>query len=459
MSLCRVADLARGGGEDLRQTLAIRGVATDSETALVVSQILGEIEREGEVAALRYARKFDAPDLESLPVSEKELFEAEVPEAHLGAIRHSIERVRRFHEDQLHALTFGWDKEHLADDRACWSWSTPAREGEQDTGTEGQRLLALDSVGVYVPGGQANYASSVIMNVVPAQVAGVEDITMCCPARSDGTLSPAVLVAARELGLRKVLKAGGAAGVGLLALGPKGEFLAGGEHVLPVDALVGPGNKWVNEAKRQLWGRVGLDGFAGPSEVCVIADGSAEPAFAAADWLTQVEHADDNEGYLIVDSPAMADRILAEAERQLSGAPREATMRKALSERGWLIIVSRVAEAYELANTIAPEHLTLMVRDPDEAMRAVRHAGCILIGDYTPQSAGDFVSGPSHTLPTATAARFGSPVNVMSFLKLQSVSRLSQADLKSLVPTIEAFGEMEGFPQHARGGSVRFEAK
>jgi len=223
-----------------------------------------------------------------------------------------------------------------------------------------------------------------------------------------------------------------------------------------VDKVVGPGNKFVNEAKRQLWGRVGLDTYAGPSEVAVVVDETANPAWAAADWLSQIEHAEDNRGWLVASSADVATGVLEEIEKQLTVAPKEAIMRAALANHGIVIIVESREEAVEVVNMLAPEHMTLMVANPEQLVPGIRNSGCILVGDYTPQAAGDFVSGPSHTLPTAGASRFGSPVNVMDFLKFQSLSRFTREDLQALSPTIEVFGEIEGFPTHGRGGSIRF---
>jgi histidinol dehydrogenase len=287
------------------------------------------------------------------------------------------------------------------------------------------------------------------MNAVPALVAGVERVVMATPAQPDGSLHPAVLVAARELGISKIVKAGGAYGIGALAFGI-------GPAMPPCDVVAGPGNVYVNEAKRQLWGEVGTDFYAGPSEVAVYVDETTEPAFAAADLLTQVEHAEDNVAYLISTDRAVLDGLLVEVEKQLKGAAREATMRTALSVCGVGLVVNSEEEAAEAINEIAPEHLSLLGGDPEGMADLIRNAGAILLGAYSAQSAGDFAAGPSHTLPTGRAARFASPVNVLTFMKLSSISHLQATELMELLPTIEAFGEMEGFPAHARGAAIRF---
>ncbi len=467
MSLCPIIVYDTSDRERFKEyarariALSKRGVEGGFAESKTVAKIIEDVRVNGLWAVWKYTRRFDAPKLRirDLVVTDKEIKSAEVSKEQHAAILHSIERVRDFHAEQLKNLTKGWK----TSSDGVFEWRMPARKKEEKTGFEGQRLRPIRKVGVYVPGGKASYPSSVIMNAVPAQVAGAEEILIATPPRHDGSLNPAVLVAARELGLNRIIKCGGAAAIALLAIGDNSVYTerglpqGTGEFWNGVDKIVGPGNMWVNEAKRQLWGRVGFDTYAGPSEVAVVADETANPAYAAADWLSQVEHAEDNCGYLVVWSEKVAHRILEEAEKQLKGAPREAVMRAALKEKGLVIIDESRKMALHTASSLAAEHLTLMVEDPEEALETIQDAGCILLGSYTPQSAGDFCSGPSHTLPTAMAARFGSPLNVMEFLRFQSISNLTKDDLAELAPTIQAFGEMEGFPQHARGASIRFE--
>lgn len=436
-----------------------RGPSRDPKLQAVVHKLIEDIRRGGAKAAWRAARKFDAPELKfsQFEVSEDELWDAEVEPEHARAIQHSIERVRAFHEHQLQAVTQGWTAGSDAEGAPLWRWTTPARPYDLDTGYEGQLMRPLQSVGLYIPGGQADYASSVIMTAVPAIVAGVDRLVMCCPPRKDGTLSPAVLYAARSVGVETIYKVGGASAVAFMALAAFDHPAYRMRGYAPgADKVVGPGNKYVNEAKRQLWGAVGLDAYAGPSEVAVVVDESADARAAAVDWLTQVEHAEDNEGYLFSTSEAKLDEVLREAERLLDGAPRAFVMRRALKERGVALFGNRNI-VLRYVNLVAPEHLTLMVADPEWWIGRVANAGCILVGEHTPQSAGDFCSGPSHTLPTARAARFGSPLSVLDFLKVQSLSRLTHSDLAALRPTIEAFGDLEGFPMHGMGATVRFE--
>ncbi len=480
MTLCRIVEFPLNeiaGSEATRQGIhewveatgeaARRGrKGVDPKLAAAVAKIVEDVRVKGWKAALKYTRRFDCPSLKvaQLEVSKREIASARIPEAHHDAILHSIDRVRAFHETQLKKITKGWKRTKINayEPLNAWEWRMSA-SSRLDAGFEGQRLIPIRKVGVYVPGGNANYPSSVIMNVVPAQVAGSPEIMICTPPRSDGSISPAVLVAARELGIETIVRCGGAQAIALMAYGPWGDPQFPSGQVLDwgfVDKIVGPGNRWVNEAKRQLWGQVGLDTFAGPSEVCILADETANPAYAAADWLTQVEHAPDNVGYLVVPTRHVADAILAEAEKQLRGAPREATMRAALQANGLVLVGPPPAYCGPSnADSLAAEHTSLMTADPAFALDRLANSGCVLLGNNTPQSAGDFVAGPSHTLPTGGAARFSSPVNVMDFLRFQSVSSLTKEDLKELLPTIEAFGEMEGFPQHARGARIRFESE
>jgi histidinol dehydrogenase len=422
-----------------------------------VAKIIADVRQRGDEALLESARKFDSAEVTDIAVKQEQIDEAMPPASHAFAIDHAIERVKSFHEAQLSALTRGWTEEayqspeerkqfgqnrhHLANHRWTWNMS--------ESGRLGQRMSPVLRVGAYVPGGKASYPSSVVMNVVPAQVAGVNHIAMTTPARPDGTLSPAVLYAARYCGVAQILKVGGAAAIAGLALGT--------ETLSRVDKIVGPGNRFVNEAKRQLWGSVGVDSYAGPSEVCVLADDASNAKFAAADFLTQIEHAPDNAGFLVCLSERCARNVLAEVERQLRRAPRESTMRQALDAECVCIVAQSDDEAAEIIDLIAPEHLTVALRESDRFLGKVRNAGCVLLGEWTPESAGDYCAGPSHTLPTSTSARFGGPLNVLDFLKIQSLIELDRDELFELAPTISAFGEMEGLPAHANGVRVRLE--
>lgn len=434
----RIIDVSRADG--LSSASKFEPVR-DKQIEDTVRRIIDQVGAQGDRALRRLGRKFDSPDLKSLKVTEREIAQATVPDEWMTAIADSARRVREFHQRQLTVMTKGLKKS-----RGSRYWSTT---GDFEPGALGQRLLPVASAGIYVPGGGAPYASSVLMNAIPALVAGVSRVAITSPPSADGSLAPAVLAACRHIGIKEVYKAGGAGAIAAFALGTK--------TIPRVDLVAGPGNRYVTEAKKQLWGRVGLDGFAGPSEVCVVADDEANAEWAAADLLTQIEHAPDNIPLLVTLSRAKADQILAAAERQLFGAAREATMREALATKGLTYVVRDLEQAAEAVNGLAPEHVTVAVKDPGSFLPMIRNAGCVLLGEYTPESAGDFALGPSHTLPTGAAARFGSPVNVLTFMKLQSVAYATREQLQALTPTIQAFGDMEGFPTHARGASIRFE--
>ncbi|MBV6458250.1 MAG: Histidinol dehydrogenase [Fimbriimonadaceae bacterium] len=439
MSLMPVVRLAAG------DSLAGRFHRTvDDVVRVSVEETIRDVRERGDEAVLDHARRFDCPSLSQIAVSEGELESASIAAHLVNAIRFSSARVRKFHQHQIRWL--------LPDHDPLWGWSwrvAASLDAEAGDSFEGQRYLPLKVVGAYVPGGKAAYPSSVLMNAIPAQVAGVDRIVLTTPCRSDGLLHPGVLVAARELGISELFKIGGAAAIAAMTFGT--------ESIPRVDKIVGPGNLFVNEAKRQLWGSVGLDSFAGPSEVAVLVDGTANPRWAAADLLTQIEHSDDNRAFLVAWSEDVLQAVLSAVETELVHAPRAESMRRALANHSQAILAVDKEQAIDVLNAIAPEHASVMTADAEADAVRIDHCGCVLIGDWTPQSAGDFVSGPSHTLPTSGGARFGSPVNILDFIKVQSISRLTQADLAELVPAIEAFGEMEGFPSHARGATIRLE--
>lgn len=419
-----------------------RRPAFDVSLATTVARIIAEVESEGEEAVLRHTRQFDSPLVDSLWVDVQESAPDGLSADDQGALEFAAQRIHDFHEVQLSTHTDGWEELPKG-----WGWRMDAIEDGEDTGFEGQRMLPLASAGVYVPGGQASYPSSVLMNAIPAQVAGVERVIVCSPPRKDGTLHPAVLYACHLAGVERIALAGGASAIALMAFGSKG--------FERVDKVVGPGNTYVNEAKRQLWGAVGLDSYAGPSEVAVFADGSCPAEVSAVDLLTQVEHAEDNVGLLICQGARVADAVMEACEALLRGSEREGVMRTALSKHGGCVVVDSPDQAVSVLNRFAPEHCSLHCGNAGWVAQQVVNCGCVLIGQDSPQSAGDYVSGPSHTLPTAGAARFASPVSVLDFLKVQSVSSLTRTDLAVLSPVVERFGDMEGFPMHGRGGSVR----
>lgn len=397
----------------------------DEATEQIVREIITDVSSRGYAALLDSARKYDASGLSSIEVSQEEIETAKVDDSTLESLRVAIERIKEFHLRQLEAITAGFDSH--------WEWSNAG---------VGQRLVRLQKAGVYVPGGRAVYPSSVIMNAVPAIVAGVPEVVVATPAQPDGTLAPAVLVALREVGVTKAIKVGGAAAIAGLAL------------VENVDKIVGPGNKFVNEAKKQLWGRCGFDGYAGSSEVCVMVDAFSDARFAAVDLLTQIEHAPDNRAFLISTSKSKLEEIFTECEKLMPMAKDETSIRQAYDQSS-AFLVDHIDRAIELANLLAPEHLTLAIQNPEQFASQIRTAGCVLMGEWTPESAGDYILGPSHTLPTARAGRWQSPVNVMDFLKFQSVSHLTREQLQPLIPHIENIAKVEGFSMHGLGATER----
>lgn len=440
--------------DDPIAALGVRRVIADREVSTVVAELIEDVRTRGDAALLDHACRFDSPEVTSVVVTSAEFDQAEqtVSEEDRAALELAIDRVMRFHEAQVYYLTETMDRHEGGESRfegvpqTSYSWSEETDHG----GYLGQRLIPVAAAGVYVPGGRATYPSSVVMNVGPANVAMVPHVSVATPSRRDGSIAPAVLLAARLMHVDQVVRVGGASAVAALALGT--------ESVRRVDVVAGPGNRYVNEAKRQLWGTVGLDGYAGPSEVCVLADATTNARWAAADLLTQVEHAEDNAGFLVCTDEVKAREILVEVDRLVADAPRGHVIEAALQRYGMVFVTRDRQQASEIINAIAPEHLSLAVQDAEDWLPLIENAGCILIGEWTPESAGDFVAGPSHTLPTSRAARFGSPLNVMHFLKFQSVIRLGEGDLAELRPAIERFAQMEDFPAHGQGAAVRFES-
>lgn len=430
MSLCPVLRF----GDPALARWYDRKPSFDATLVRSVAQTIEEVSLRGAEAVLEHTRRFDSSSCDSVIAEIPK--EVDLPEEHQNAIRSAIERVTAFHEIQLETLTEGMTA--LGDG---WGWRAFS-DDERESGMVGQRLLPMASAGIYVPGGKAAYPSSVVMNVVPARVAGVQRIVVATPPAKDGSIPAPVLFACRELGVDAVLNAGGASAIAATALGIDG--------CDRVDVIAGPGNRYVNEAKRQLWGTVGLDSYAGPSEVCVVVDEGSDARSAALDLLTQIEHAEDNVAVLVGLSQASVDRVLEEVDSLLVTATRSASMVRALQDQGVAIVCETIDEACEAVNRFAPEHLALHVEDPQVFLQQVRNAGAVMMGRWTAQSIADYCEGPSHTLPTSGGARFASPVNVMTFLRLSSVSMLEQEDAAHLAPIAKAFGEMEGLPLHGQ---------
>ena len=376
---------------------------------------------------MELSQKFDSPVQTRLeiPYSEWDDAEADIADDVRFAIVEAAANIRAFHEKQL---------------RQSWMDAQPDK-------ITGQLVRPLQRVGFYVPGGTACYPSSLLMTVIPARVAGVSEIILCTPAQANGTVLPEMLFAARMAGVSRIFMVGGAQAVAAMAFGT--------ETIPAVDKIVGPGNIYVNIAKKMLWGQVDIDMLAGPSEVCVIADEFANPKFAALDMLTQAEHDVEAAAYLITPCEKLAKAVEREIEAQLKTLPRREILKEALERQGAIIVTNSLREAYEVANVCAPEHLTLMIREPFGALGHIRNAGAILLGDYSPQTLGDYLAGPSHTLPTSGTARFASPLNVDTFLKKTSVIYYTANALNEVSDSLVAFARREGFEAHAEAALAR----
>ena len=408
-----------------------RGAAADAETLRVVADIVEDVRRRGDAALCDYTARFDGVRLRpgELRVEESVLRDSarRVEPLVLEAVRASIRNVRAFHEHER-----------------AESWEFEAARGVR----LGQRVSPVDAAGLYVPGGTASYPSSVVMNVVPAQVAGVGRIAVVTPPR---TLSetPAVAAALVELGVTEIYQVGGAQSVAALAYGT--------ETIPRVDIITGPGNKFVAAAKKLVFGAVGIDSIAGPSEVVVLADETARAEFIAADLLAQAEHGEDASAVLVTTSGELAGRVAREVERQAETLPRRQIVTRSLSDFGAAFVVGTVEAACDLVNELAPEHLEIITRDDERAASLVRHAGAIFFGAHTPEAVGDYFAGPNHVLPTGGASRFSSALGVHDFLRRTSVIRYTREELRRTAPLIAALAEAEGLSAHARSAMIRLE--
>jgi histidinol dehydrogenase len=407
--------------------------AQDEEVDRAAAAILADVRARGDAAVLECTRRFDRVAAASL--RELEIARAELDRAAAGieppvrdALGQAAARVRAYHERQR---------------AESWAYT------EADGTTLGQRVTPLDRVGLYVPGGKAAYPSSVLMNAIPAKVAGVRELVMCVPA-PDGERNALVLAAAALAGVDRVFAIGGAQAIAALAYGT--------ETVPAVDKIVGPGNVYVAAAKRRVFGIVGIDMIAGPSEILVLCDGSTDPDWIAMDLLSQAEHDEAAQAILLAPDADFIDRVAASIDRQLAAMPRRDVIRASLARRGALILVRSLEEACELANRIAPEHLELSVRDPERWVERIRHAGAIFLGRYSSEALGDYCAGPNHVLPTSRTARFSSPLGVYDFQKRSSVIHVSREGARSLGRIAAELARGEGLPAHARSAECRLGA-
>lgn len=406
---------------------------TEEDVAAIVRDIIADVRKRGDTALIDYAARFDNVTLtvEALRLSELEIAAAEsqCSRAALDAIDLAAKRIETYHRRQLPK-----DESFTDDTGAMLGW----------------RWTALDSVGLYVPGGTASYPSSVLMNAMPARVAGVERIAMVTPA-SGGKINPLVLAAAKRAGVSEIYRIGGAQAVAALAFGTK--------MIVPVDKIVGPGNAYVAAAKREVFGKVGIDSVAGPSEILVIADGKNNPDWIAADLVSQAEHDTSSQSIVITDNAAFADQVAAAVERALVLLPRKDIASASWNNNGAIIVVGHLNDAAPLVDRVAPEHLEIATESPNELLALVRHAGAIFLGRNTPEAMGDYIAGPNHVLPTARTARFSSGLSVLDFMKRTTILSCSQQTINAIGPAAITLAEGEGLEAHARSIAARLNAK
>ncbi len=420
-------------GQELIAQLLNRFQETDTGCRGTVAEILAAVREKGDEALLEYTRRFDAPDFQinRLKVTREEFDRArsQVDEAFKETLSLAIERVQFFHEQELEK-----------------SWTLTRDDGV----ITGRLIRPVAAAGLYVPGGRGGktpLVSSVLMNGIPAGIAGVEKRIMVTPPNEKGEVHPALLVAADEIGIDQVFKVGSSWAIAALAFGTR--------SIPRVDVIVGPGNQFVAEAKQQVSGFVGIDMIAGPSEVLIVADHSAHPEYIAADMLAQAEHDSQALAMLVTTSPEIGMQVVQELDRQLQELQRREIATTALKKRGVILIAEDLDEAIGLANKIAAEHLELMIEKPDTWLNAIQHAGAIFLGDHSPEAAGDYLAGPNHVLPTMGTARFSSALGVETFLKKSSIISYSRAALLEDGPHIMALANLEGLSAHARSVEVR----
>lgn len=401
-----------------------------SDQQQAVEAIIEAVRQEGDTAVLRFTEKFDGAKLEDNRVTKAEMESAyaDIDPNVLAALREAAENIRRFHERQKRQ-----------------SWLTTEENGT----ILGQKITPLDTVGVYVPGGTAAYPSSILMNVIPAQVAEVENIVMVSPPGKDGTLPSGVLVAANELGVKQIFKIGGAQAIAALAYGT--------ETVPGVDKIVGPGNIYVALAKRAVFGHVDIDMIAGPSEIVVLADADANPRYIAADLLSQAEHDALASAVLVTPSQQLALEVAIEVEKQLATLPRKEIAAASIRDYGAIYVTEDLNEAVAVVNELAPEHLEVLTAEPMQILGKIRHAGAIFLGPYSSEPVGDYFAGPNHVLPTNGTARFSSPLNVDDFTKKSSIISYSKTALIANGQKIAILARLEGLEAHARAVEVRLE--
>ena len=396
----------------------------------VVAEIIENVRKNGDKALLEYSRKFDRAELTSLQVTKEEMEEAlaSVDPAFLEILREAAENIRRFHEKQKR---------------------TSFLINEQPGVVMGQKIIPVDRAGLYVPGGTAAYPSTVLMDSIPAKIAGCPEVVIVTPPNKEGKVNPVILAAAFVAGVDRIFKVGGAQAIAALAYGT--------ETIPRVDKIVGPGNAFVAEAKKQVFGRVSIDMIAGPSEILVVADGGSNPRHVAADLLSQAEHDKMASAVLVTDSMELARAVAEQLEIQIPKLERAEIARASIDQNGKIIVADSLMRAIDIANEIAPEHLELCVDNPFDYLDAIRHAGSVFLGRNCPEALGDYFAGPNHTLPTSGTARFSSPLGVDDFIKKTQYTYFTRDALARVAPKIARFAETEGLTGHARSAMIRTE--
>lgn len=415
---------------DMRKLSLLQERAEEDWSAVdaKVREILKDVRLRGDMALKDWTRRLDGFEADTLRLDMALLdaaWENTAPELR-SVLEVAADRIRRFHTLQVEK-----------------SWTVDSEQGI----CLGQKVTPIDRVGVYAPGGKAAYPSTVLMNVIPAQVAGVREIALFTPADSQGAINPLVLAAAKMLGITEVYRLGGAQAVGAMAYGT--------DSIRPVDKITGPGNAYVARAKREVFGLVGIDMIAGPSEVLIIADENANPRWIAADMLAQAEHDEMAAAILVTSDAALAAAVEMEVGSQLKVMPRAEIARQAIDKYGCLIITGSLKQSIEVSNRLAPEHLELMVADPWTAMKSVRNAGAAFLGAYTPEALGDYMAGPNHTLPTSGTARFASPLGVYDFIKRTSVLQFDSEASSGLADSVALLARAEGLYAHGASAEMR----
>lgn len=397
----------------------------------IVSDIIANVINRGDEAIFEYALKFDKADLKSLEVTASEIDEAFslVDKEFVSIIEQAAENIRGFHSKQVKNSFVINDKNGVI---------------------IGQKVMPIEKVGLYVPGGTAAYPSTVLMDSIPAKIAGCKEIVMVTPPSADGKVNPVILAAAKIAGVDRIFKVGGAQAIAALAYGT--------ESIPKVDKIVGPGNAFVAEAKKQVFGKVSIDMIAGPSEILVVADSTANPRFVAADLLSQAEHDKMASAVLVTDSRSFAEQVSRQLEMQIPDLPRADIARSSIDNNGKIIVAeNNLMLAIDIANEIAPEHLELCVDNPFDYLDKVKHAGSIFMGKYCPEALGDYFAGPNHTLPTSGTARFSSPLSVDDFIKKSQFTYYTADALQSVADKVAFFAEKEGLHAHAKSATIRFE--